>query len=44
VPVEKEHRLATDGELLAPYCYQLLDQAPKGRGDGYRTLRNDEYR
>lgn len=36
-------RHAPDGDLLAPYHYQLLDQVPSGRGDGFRATRHDEY-
>jgi predicted dithiol-disulfide oxidoreductase (DUF899 family) len=37
-------RHAPDGDLLAPYYYQLLDQVPQGRGDGPpRAVRHDEY-
>lgn len=36
-------RYAPDGDLLAPYYYQLLDQVPKGRGDDVRVHRRDEY-
>jgi predicted dithiol-disulfide oxidoreductase (DUF899 family) len=36
-------RQAPDGDLLAPYYYQLLDQVPKGRGDEVRVRRHDEY-
>jgi predicted dithiol-disulfide oxidoreductase (DUF899 family) len=36
-------RHAPDGDLLAPYYYQLLDQVPKGHGDGFRAVRHDEY-
>ncbi len=36
-------RHAPDGELLAPYYYQLLDQTPKGGGEEMRALRHDEY-
>jgi len=36
-------RHATDGNLLAPYYYQLLDQVPKARGDEFRARRHDEY-
>jgi predicted dithiol-disulfide oxidoreductase (DUF899 family) len=36
-------RHAPDGDLLAPYFYQLLDQLPKGRGDSMRATRHDEY-
>jgi predicted dithiol-disulfide oxidoreductase (DUF899 family) len=36
-------RFAPDGDLLAPYYYQLLDQVPKGRGDEVRVTRHDEY-
>lgn len=36
-------RFAPDGDLLAPYYFQLLDQVAKGRGDEYRALRHDEY-
>jgi len=36
-------RHAPDGDLLAPYYYQLLDQVPKGRGESFRMLRHDEY-
>jgi predicted dithiol-disulfide oxidoreductase (DUF899 family) len=36
-------RYAPDGDLLAPYYYQLLDQVPKGRGDEVRAHRHDEY-
>ena len=36
-------RHAPDGDLLAPYYYQLLDQVPKGRGDDVRVRRHDEY-
>jgi predicted dithiol-disulfide oxidoreductase (DUF899 family) len=36
-------RHAPDGDLLAPYYYQLLDQVPKGRGDEIRATRRDEY-
>ncbi len=36
-------RHAPDGDLLAPYYYQLLDQVPKGRGEEVRTVRHDEY-
>jgi predicted dithiol-disulfide oxidoreductase (DUF899 family) len=36
-------RHAPDGDLLAPYYYQLLDQVPKGRGDEVRVRRHDEY-
>ena len=35
---------APDGNLLAPYYYQLLDQVPKGRGDEMRARRHDEYK
>jgi predicted dithiol-disulfide oxidoreductase (DUF899 family) len=35
-------RHASDGDLLGPYFYQLLDQVPKGRGDAYRARRHDE--
>jgi predicted dithiol-disulfide oxidoreductase (DUF899 family) len=36
-------RHAPDGDLLAPYYCQLLDQLPAGRGDEYRVRRHDEY-
>lgn len=36
-------RQAPDGDLLAPYCYQLLDRVPKGRGEAFRAVRHDEY-
>jgi predicted dithiol-disulfide oxidoreductase (DUF899 family) len=36
-------RHASDEDLLAPYYYQLLDQVPKGRGEGFRAVRHDEY-
>jgi predicted dithiol-disulfide oxidoreductase (DUF899 family) len=38
-------RHAPDGDLLAPYYYQLLDQAPRGRDRDAepRMLRHDEY-
>ena len=36
-------RYAPDGDLLAPFYYQLLDQVPKGRGDEVRVHRHDEY-
>jgi predicted dithiol-disulfide oxidoreductase (DUF899 family) len=36
-------RHAPDGDLLAPYYYQLLDQVPKGRGEAFRAVRRDEY-
>ncbi len=36
-------RHAPDGDLLGPYYYQLLEQVPKGRGDGMRAVRHDEY-
>ncbi len=36
-------RFAPDGDLLAPYYYQLLDQTPKGRVDEFRATRHDEY-
>jgi predicted dithiol-disulfide oxidoreductase (DUF899 family) len=36
-------RHAPDGDLLAPYYYQLLDQVPKGRGEAFPAVRRDEY-
>jgi predicted dithiol-disulfide oxidoreductase (DUF899 family) len=36
-------RHAPDGNVLAPYYYQLLDQVPKGRGEEFRAVRHDEY-
>jgi predicted dithiol-disulfide oxidoreductase (DUF899 family) len=36
-------RHAPDGDILEPYCYQLLDQVPKGRSDEVRATRHDEY-
>ena len=36
-------RHAPDGDLLAPFFYQLLDQVPSGRGDEVRMVRHDEY-
>ena len=36
-------RHAPDGNLLAPYYYQSLDQVPKGCGDEFRARRHDEY-
>ena len=36
-------RFAPDGDLLAPYYYQLLDQTTKGRGDEFRVRRHNEY-
>jgi predicted dithiol-disulfide oxidoreductase (DUF899 family) len=41
----REHtysRYAPDGDLQAPYYYQLLDQVPKGCGDEVRVRRHDE--
>jgi len=36
-------RHAPDGDMLAPYYYQLLDQAPDGRRDEMHVRRRDEY-
>jgi predicted dithiol-disulfide oxidoreductase (DUF899 family) len=36
-------RRAPDGDRLAPYYYQLLDQVPTGRGESFRAVRHDEY-
>ena len=36
-------RPAPDRDIVAPYYYQLLDQTPKGRPEGFRSWRNDEY-
>jgi predicted dithiol-disulfide oxidoreductase (DUF899 family) len=36
-------RHAPDGDLLAPFYYQLLDQVPKGRPTDFRATRHDEY-
>jgi predicted dithiol-disulfide oxidoreductase (DUF899 family) len=36
-------RHAPDGDLLAPFYYQLLDQVPFGRPTDFRATRHDEY-
>jgi predicted dithiol-disulfide oxidoreductase (DUF899 family) len=36
-------RFAPDGDLLAPFYYQLLDQMPKARDSAPRAVRHDEY-
>jgi predicted dithiol-disulfide oxidoreductase (DUF899 family) len=36
-------RHAPDGDLLAPFYYQLLDQVPHGRPTDVRATRHDEY-
>jgi predicted dithiol-disulfide oxidoreductase (DUF899 family) len=36
-------RHAPDGDLLAPYYYQLLDQVPHGRPTDFRATRHDDY-
>jgi len=36
-------RYAPDGDMLAPYYFQLLDQVPIGRVDDVRVRRSDEY-
>jgi hypothetical protein len=35
-------RHAPEGDVLAPYYYQLLDQVPEGRGEAFRAIRQDE--
>jgi predicted dithiol-disulfide oxidoreductase (DUF899 family) len=36
-------RHAPDGDLLAPFYYQLLDQVPNGRPTDFLATRHDEY-
>src|SRR4051794_26393095 len=36
-------RPAPDRDIVTPYYAQLLDQTPKGRPEGFRAWRNDEY-
>jgi predicted dithiol-disulfide oxidoreductase (DUF899 family) len=36
-------RFAPDRDFVVPYYSQLLDRTPKGRGEGFRARRHDEY-
>jgi predicted dithiol-disulfide oxidoreductase (DUF899 family) len=36
-------RMAPDHDFVVPYYHLLLDRTPKGRVDGFRAWRHDEY-